>query len=85
MLTQHDRLGELAGLPDRLPALVIVGEQDAPFVGPSKRMAETIPDATLVVIADAGHSPQFENPDDWWSALSTFLARLERAPQPEAG
>jgi len=34
------------------------------------------PGAELAVIPDAGHSPQFENPDAWWSALSTFLARV---------
>jgi len=36
-----------------------------------------IPNAELTVIPDAGHSPQFENPDAWWAALSTFLARVD--------
>jgi pimeloyl-ACP methyl ester carboxylesterase len=27
----------------------------------------------LAVIPDAGHSPQFENPDAWWAALTEFL------------
>jgi pimeloyl-ACP methyl ester carboxylesterase len=63
-----DRLAELA-----MPTLVIVGEQDRPFVGPSKRMAEVIPGARLAVIADAGHSPQLENPVGWWEALGGFL------------
>ncbi len=71
-----DRLDDLEGLPDTLPTLVIVGEQDQPFLGPSQRMAKAIPDASLVVIPDAGHSPQFENPDAWWTALSGFLAAL---------
>jgi pimeloyl-ACP methyl ester carboxylesterase len=73
-----DRLDDLRGLPDTLPALVMVGEQDQPFLGPSERMADAIPDASLVVIPDAGHSPQFENPTAWWSALSRFLAALPR-------
>jgi pimeloyl-ACP methyl ester carboxylesterase len=71
-----DRLDDLRGLPDTLPALVIVGEQDRPFIGPSERMAQAIPNASLTVIPDAGHSPQFENPDAWWSAVSGFLAAL---------
>jgi len=77
MISQQDRLAELAGLPAQLPTLVIVGDQDAPFIGPSKRMADTIPAATLAVVADAGHSPQFENPDQWWLVLSTFLEGIE--------
>lgn len=67
-----DRLPDLASLT--VPTLVIVGDEDAPFLKPSQRMAETIPGAELAVIPDAGHSPQFENPDAWWAALSGFLA-----------
>ena len=59
-----------------VPALVLVGEEDAPFRKPSARMAEAIPGAELVVIPDAGHSPQFETPDAWWEALQAFLDRV---------
>jgi 3-oxoadipate enol-lactonase len=71
-----DRLARLETLPESLPAVVMVGEQDRPFVGPAERMAAAIPGGSLVVIPDAGHSPQFENPDRWWAALSDFLARV---------
>jgi pimeloyl-ACP methyl ester carboxylesterase len=54
--------------------MVMVGDQDVPFIGPSERMAAAIPGAVLAVIPDAGHCPQFENPEQWWVALSTFLA-----------
>lgn len=74
MCDADDRLAALRSLT--MPTLVIVGEQDKPIVGPSHAMADAIPTAELAVIADAGHSPQFENPDAWWSALSTFLARV---------
>lgn len=69
-----DRLPHLEGLA--MPTLVVVGDEDLPFLKPSRRLAETIPGAELVVIPSAGHSPQFENPDDWWSALSGFLDRV---------
>jgi pimeloyl-ACP methyl ester carboxylesterase len=69
-----DRLARLTALPDSLPALIMVGEQDRPFVGPAERMSAAIPGGSLVVIPDAGHSPQFENPERWWAALSGFLA-----------
>lgn len=69
-----DRLPELHSV--QVPVLVLVGEADSPFRKPSARLAEAIPGAELAVIPDAGHSPQFENPDLWWQALSKFLARL---------
>lgn len=56
------------------PTLVIVGAQDEPFLKASQRMAEAIQTAQLVVVPEAAHSPQFENPDAWWSAVSGFLA-----------
>jgi 3-oxoadipate enol-lactonase len=71
-----DRLDDLRALPLGLPVLVMVGEQDLPFLVPSKDMVAAIPGAVLAVIADAGHSPQFENPSAFWAALSTFLARV---------
>ena len=71
-----DRLDRLETLPATLPVLVMVGEEDAPFLEPSERMAAVIPGASLAVIPDAGHSPQFENPGAWWSALSGFLHRV---------
>lgn len=72
---QDDRLDRLSELT--MPTLVIVGEQDKPFVRASHRMAETIPGARVAVIADAGHSPQLETPAAWWAALSGFLAEIE--------
>jgi 3-oxoadipate enol-lactonase len=74
MLNQADRLDTLATLS--VPTLVIVGEQDQPFLGPSRRMAKTISGARLAVIPDAGHSPQFENTDAWWDALTSFLEEV---------
>ena len=74
MFNQPDRLDALRSLS--MPTLVITGEQDRPIVKPSMAMADAIPGGELAVIPDAGHSPQFENPDAWWSALSAFLARV---------
>lgn len=71
---QDDELPLLAGVA--CPTLVLVGEHDRPFVKPSRRMASTIPGARLAVIPDAGHSPQFENPEVWLAELGGFLAAL---------
>jgi pimeloyl-ACP methyl ester carboxylesterase len=72
---------ELVRQPDQLdalrtitcPTLVLVGEQDTTFVAPSRAMAAAIPGARLVVIADAGHSPQVENPSAWFDAVDGFV------------
>lgn len=75
MARQSDDLPALAATLS-VPLLVLVGEQDGPFVDASHAMHEAIPDATLVIVPGAGHSPQFENPDAWIEALSGFLATL---------
>jgi 2-succinyl-6-hydroxy-2,4-cyclohexadiene-1-carboxylate synthase len=73
---QADRLDDLVAGLEGVPVLVLVGEQDRPFVPHAERMAAAIPGARLVVITDAGHSPQFENPDEWYEALTAFLAEV---------
>jgi len=59
----------------RCPTLVIVGEQDRPFLEPSDTMAARIPDATLAVVPNAAHSPQMENRTAWLAAIEAHLAR----------
>ena len=65
---QPDQLAELAAV--HCPTLVLVGVEDQPFRRRVGRMAATIPGAELVVIPDAGHSPQFENGPAWLDALA---------------
>ena len=77
--TTADRLDDLRKLPDFLPVLVIVGEQDQPFLAASRAIAAEVGQAELAIIPNAGHCPQFENSEAWWQALSTFLARLPSA------
>ncbi len=71
-----DSLADLSGMDPQPPTLVLVGEQDAPFLGSAQRMAGALPKSTLAVIPDAGHSPQFENPDAWWRTVSSFLESI---------
>jgi pimeloyl-ACP methyl ester carboxylesterase len=73
---QPDDLERLAGVT--CPTLVIVGEEDTPFLGVSRQMVATIPGARLAVIPEAGHSPQFENPREWVQVLTDFLAWVAR-------
>ncbi|HSO95044.1 MAG TPA: alpha/beta hydrolase [Acidimicrobiia bacterium] len=71
IVRQPDQLDALTAV--RCPTLVVVGEQDTPFLGASAATAAVIPGAQLVTIPDAGHSPQFENPPVWFDALDGFL------------
>ncbi|HWL44873.1 MAG TPA: alpha/beta fold hydrolase [Ilumatobacter sp.] len=68
------------GLLERLatvtvPTTVIVGEHDAGLRQGADDLAATIPEATLVVIPDAAHSPQVENRTAWLNAIHTHLSR----------
>jgi pimeloyl-ACP methyl ester carboxylesterase len=66
-------------LPDRdlssiaVPTLVIVGEQDEPFLAACHAIGRTVEGARVDVIMDAGHSPQVEAPEAWRKAVTTFL------------
>jgi pimeloyl-ACP methyl ester carboxylesterase len=74
---QSDDLPALTASP--FPLLVIVGDQDEAFLRTSHAMHEGIPGAELATIPDAGHSPQVENPDAWFAALTGFLSALPAA------
>jgi pimeloyl-ACP methyl ester carboxylesterase len=55
------------------PTTILVGDQDVPFLQPSSEMAAAIPASRKVVIPDAAHSPQLENPEAWWTAMCEHL------------
>ena len=69
-----------AGAPQADDSALTNALQDKPFVDVSRAMASVVPGAELVVVRDAGHSPQLENPVRWLDALERFLASVERAP-----
>ncbi len=58
-----------------IPALVIVGETDTPFLEPSKKMSEVLPDCELKIINDAAHCPQYENAVRWREVVRAHLNR----------
>jgi pimeloyl-ACP methyl ester carboxylesterase len=74
MFSEPDRLAALAAVS--LPVLVVVGEEDQGFIDQCRDLAAAIPGARLAEIAGGGHSPQFESPERWWEALSTFLSEV---------
>src|SRR5262245_8585990 len=59
------------------PTLVIVGDLDAAFYDGSLAIADAVPRSRLAVIGDAGHHPQFEQPDAWLDAVTMFLTNVD--------
>ena len=63
-----DQLGELP-----MPVLVIAGERDAKYVAIAERLRRLIPNATLMVIEDAGHAVHLEQPDACAGVLERWM------------
>jgi len=63
----------------RVPTVIIVGDQDQPFLAPCEYMAKKIPGARLEVIAGAGHASNLDQPDAFNRVLRDFLASLPAA------
>jgi pimeloyl-ACP methyl ester carboxylesterase len=80
MLAQPD-----GSLIDSLPAiavptLVVVGAEDRHFLGAADYMAAKIPGAQKIVIPDAGHAANLDQPAAFNRAVADFLAALPERP-----
>ena len=62
-----------------VPTLIIVGDQDQPFLAPCEYMAKKIPGARLEVIRGAGHSSNLDQPEAFNRVLLDFLGSLPPA------
>src|SRR5207253_2648411 len=73
MLKQFDsRIIE--SLPNiKVPVLVVVGENDQPFLNSSDYMANQIPGGRKLIIANAGHGANIDQPDAFNRAVIEFL------------
>lgn len=81
-------IASLKGLADRpdsvpllpgisVPALILVGEEDTLTPpGEAKLMATRIPDSRMLIIPEAGHLANLENPKAFNTALRGFLSEL---------
>lgn len=72
--------GDLGSFP--APALVLWTDGN-PGVGvdAGRRLADLIPDAEFAVIEDAGHWPQWEQPEDHDRVVGEFLSKRSRGGQ----
>ena len=73
MLAQRDArvINSLSEI--HVPSLVIVGAKDEPFLKASDYMAAKIPGAKKVVIPDAGHAVNIDQPQAFNAAVLSFL------------
>ena len=79
---QHDALGRLPGL--RVPTLVVAGTDDR--LTPSRHadgLARAIPSARLLYIADVGHFPYVEAPQEFQKGVLEFLHEKSNGTSPE--
>ncbi|HWB67051.1 MAG TPA: alpha/beta fold hydrolase [Mycobacteriales bacterium] len=75
MLAQQDG-SVMASLPNvKVPTLVLVGADDERFLAAADYMAKTIPDAEKVVIPEAGHAANIDQPAAFNAAVVDFLRR----------
>jgi len=57
-----------------MPVLVIVGAHDTPYIlGAAAYMVEKIPSARKVIIEDAAHLPNMDQPDEFRRIVTAFL------------
>ena len=76
MLAQFDSR-VIESLPDiKVPTLVLVGENDTPFLGGTDYMVNKIPGAQKALIANAGHASNIDQPEAFNAAVEEFLAGL---------
>jgi 3-oxoadipate enol-lactonase len=77
MASRKPLVGELGRIA--VPTLVICGENDEPFLAPSRKMHAEVPGSRLEIIAGAGHSPQIETPAAFNAVITGFLSKVHEA------
>ncbi|HEX6934435.1 MAG TPA: alpha/beta fold hydrolase [Streptosporangiaceae bacterium] len=75
MLTQQDGR-VIDALPSvDVPVLVVVGADDTPFLGAADYVTAKVRGAELIVIPDAGHSCNLDQPEIFNARIADWLAR----------
>jgi pimeloyl-ACP methyl ester carboxylesterase len=60
-----------------VPTLIVVGEEDDPYMRAAEVMAGKIPGACRIDIQGAGHICNLEKPDEFNAVLIRFLSQLD--------
>ena len=79
MLAQRNN-SVINALPNiKVPSLVVVGADDKGFIAASDYMEKKIPDCKKVVIPNAGHAANMDQPQAFNEAVLNFLASVKGA------
>ena len=77
MLAQRDSK-VFDSLPNvKVPSMVVVGADDKPFLAASEYMTKKIPGARKVVVPDAGHAVNIDQPERFLEAVMPFLEDIK--------
>ncbi len=68
----HDEMNRITA-----PALIVTGDEDDPCLEPALLMKRSIASAGLVVLPQAGHTINLEDPEPFNRAVLDFLTRVE--------
>lgn len=79
MLAQRNNAVILSLESVKVPALVLVGSEDKPFLAASEYMAKKIRGSKKVVIDGAGHAANIDRPEEFNKAVLDFLSEGGRA------
>jgi pimeloyl-ACP methyl ester carboxylesterase len=66
-----------AALAPQIAREPVVGDLDAAFYDGSLAIADAVPGSRLAVIGEAGHHPQFEQPEAWLEVVTAFLTDVD--------
>jgi 2-succinyl-6-hydroxy-2,4-cyclohexadiene-1-carboxylate synthase len=56
-----------------LPVLAIAGARDEGYVAAAERIADVAPRGRAAIVADAGHAPQLQRPEEIYKLITEFL------------
>ena len=65
-----------------VPTLVITGDEDWPCLMPGILMKQSIPSSALVVMPNAGHAINIEEPEEYNRLVGDFLSQVESGRWP---
>jgi pimeloyl-ACP methyl ester carboxylesterase len=65
-----------------VPTLIITGDEDWPCLMPGILMKQSIPSSALVVMPNAGHAINIEEPEEYNRLVGDFLSQVESGRWP---
>ena len=61
-----------------LPLLAIAGARDEGYAAAARRIADTAPHASAVIVEEAGHAPQLQRPEEIARLIADWVSRSAR-------